>query len=308
VRRRITASGIWTQRRVDARTNPFVHASYWADCAAQMSPREFDRIVRGLDVGPERAVYPAWSREHNLRPIPQIGSENVTRQVLSRLGGQSWAMLCGHDPGTRYDVTLMLQAYRLAGSQEIAWWVVDELTTSRTTTEAHVAQLLERLQSKWECHRPSLRGRDDLDADRARVHIDPWGQSDSATDRTVHQFFRAAGLDAASAALRVAASGKSMSQGRIHIDAGIEMINRLLCSQSGSRRLFVDVNPDGSPVAPRLVDAFEMSERDLMERAEHEKKGTDADRSHWPSALRYALWPLERLPERPQQVASRSRR
>jgi hypothetical protein len=42
------------------------------------------------------------------------------------------------------------------------------------------------------------------------------------------------------------------------------------------------------------VEALEMSERDEAGKAEAQKKGA-SDLSHWPAALRYALWPYERV-------------
>jgi hypothetical protein len=78
-------------------------------------------------------------------------------------------------------------------------------------------------------------------------------------------------------------------------DAGIEMVCRLLCNANGKSRLFIDVDSRGLPVAPNLVRALELSERDLEGKAETQRKGA-ADLSHWTAALRYALYPLERRP------------
>jgi hypothetical protein len=78
-------------------------------------------------------------------------------------------------------------------------------------------------------------------------------------------------------------------------EAGIEMVSRLFCNANGKRRLFIATNDRGAPVAPKLVHAIELSERDLEGKAETQKKGK-ADLSHWTAALRYALHPLERRP------------
>ena len=48
-----------------------------------------------------------------------------------------------------------------------------------------------------------------------------------------------------------------------------------------------------APAAPKLVHAIETAERDAANRAEAERKD-DRDVSHWPAALRYALWSVEK--------------
>jgi hypothetical protein len=73
------------------------------------------------------------------------------------------------------------------------------------------------------------------------------------------------------------------------------MVNRLLFNAAENSRLFVACDENGSPEAPKLVEAFEQSERDANGRSETARKGTKQDRSHWPAALGYALWPTEKM-------------
>jgi hypothetical protein len=84
-------------------------------------------------------------------------------------------------------------------------------------------------------------------------------------------------------------------RGIIHKDAGIEMVNRLLRNAAGQSRLFVACDDRGAAAAPKLVEALEMSERDIQGKAETQPKGSPTDLSHWAAALRYALWSYERL-------------
>ncbi len=88
-------------------------------------------------------------------------------------------------------------------------------------------------------------------------------------------------------------------------ESRIELLNTLFCDatierddsseivKDGVRRLFVAVRDDGSHAAPRLVEALEVMERNAMNVAEHERKD-DRDHSHWPAALAYALWTIEK--------------
>lgn len=279
----------WTIERMPYDANLVVWPEHWETMRSNMSAREWSRRGLALDVGPERAVYPAWSRETNLRPLPQIGAEDVTSHALRGMG-PNLGILIGHDPGTLQDVSLMLRAYRLRGSAQYVWWVIDELTTTGTTEE-HGSKLLARLRQKWgtlmaDAYRPGLL--DEL-SPRAHVRCDPQGNTDSKTDRSVYQSLRGFGFDVRSAAYSV--NGKTA--GRVPKDAGIEMVNRLLLSASGESRLFVDCDDSRQPVAPKLVEALEMSERDEAGRAETDKKDR-RDLSHWPAALRYALWWTER--------------
>lgn len=285
------ASGEWGRVQVRARSNPFVLQSYWDAMRRKLSPKAYLRMVEGQDIGPERATYPTWDRERNLRQMPMIGCEDVTERVLRRYD-YGLTILCGHDPGVRYDVTLVLTAHQMAGEVDPVWWVRQEITTDRTTTEQHLSTLVPLLRDKWGVHRLDRKGKQVADGYRARIHVDPYSDSSNRTHRSVYQHFAAAGLLAISAAQKA-----GRGSGRVPVDAGIEMICRLFCDAAGRTRLIVECDANGEPVAPKLVDAIEMSERDIMERAETEKKGSDSDRSHWPAALRYALWPLERLPE-----------
>ena len=275
-------SDLWGFKRMEGITNPFVPPEYWERMRLSgISLRDYQRRALGMDLGPERAVYPTWSRDENLRPVPAIGARDVTREVL-RDYGPNYSLLVGHDPGNHYNVSILLKAYRLAGQKLHSWWVVGEITSEDSTTEGHVADLLKRL------------GVMNIGRDEVLVRADPY--TDTGTerkpDRSVYTIFKQAGIDIRPA--EYSASRTSVGPGVIHKDARIEMVVSLLCSAAGTRRLFVACDDRKQPVAPKLVEALETEERDEAYRAETARKRKGEDRSHWPAALGYALWTMER--------------
>lgn len=284
----------WRIERIRYDENPFVWADHWDRMRRNVSAREWQRRGLAMDVGPERMVYTAWDREKNLRPVPQLGAEDVTRTELAAYG-PSIGVLVGHDPGKLCDVSLVLKAYRLAGSGLTHWWVVDELTTPQTTSEQHAQALLRLLRDRWNVHRVDLRGRPMDGSLVSLVRADPYGDSTEKPDRSIYTTFKQAGFDIRPAAYSPAkqGAGQSPTPGRIGREERIELVNTLLCNAAGERRLFVACDERRQPAAPRLVDALEMSERDEGGKAETQRKNK-YDLSHWPAALGYALWAVER--------------
>lgn len=283
-------SDLWGLERLEGRSNAFVAAAHWDNLKLTLSPRDYQRRVLAMMVGPERATYPSWDREQNLRPIPQVGVMHSTSTALGM--GSKFQMLGGHDPGQIQDVTLLLQRFTVLGERDPLWWVVDEITTKGTTAQEHGEAVIRRLREKWHMNTRPMVGNDKVDPYSNQVHIrvDPYGDNDQRTDVSTYRTMANLGLSVQSAAFTKAGSGK----GRVPKDAGIEMINRLFYDASGRRRLFVGVDDRGMPVAPRLVEALETSERDEHGKAEVKVKGK-MDWSHWPASLRYALWPYERV-------------
>lgn len=257
-------------------SNPFVSPKHWENLRTSLDDRSYRRRVLAESVGPERAIYPSWSRTDNVRPVPRIGARDVTARVL---GG--YHALVGHDPGQLQDVSIILKCYEVRGQRQ--WWVVDEVWTEHTTTEEHVSVLGQRLRTEWQLQRPGE------DEPQVLVRCDPQGDSDNKTDRSIYTVFRLAGFRILSAAY----TAKGQPTGRVPKDPAIDMVRGLLCARSGDRRLFVACDERRDPCAPHLVQAFEEAERDVLGRAEVKVKGV-ADLSHAPAALRYALWPYER--------------
>ena len=272
----------WTIERMPYQSNWSIWPEHWENMRRNLSAREFKRRCLAQDLPPETAVYSAWDREKNTLSIPDVGVRDVTSSVLSQFGANI-EMLLGHDPGTTQDCTIFLKAYQFRKEPFFRWVVVDEVTT-KGTSERHASILVETLQSRWGVNYPGAQ------ESKALMRCDPYGDSGNSTDRSVYLTFRLAQLDCRSAQYDKRGRGK----GVIHKEARIEMVNRLLCSAVGDRRLYIAMR-DGAPCAKNLVRCFEHSERDLAGKAENQRKGSSDDLSHWGAALGYALWPTEKI-------------
>lgn len=284
------ASPNWDIARLEGRSNPFVYAKYWDDLRHEMDERTYMRKVLALEIGPEHMIYHSWNRDENVRPRPQVGALDVTASSIRK--GSNFTILAGFDPGKIQDVTLFLKAYQVPGSKLPHWWVIDEVTTKSTTPEEHGAAVLERLRTKWFANFAPAVGGGVVDLQGKRVHIrmDPNGDNDQRPDISVYRTLRKMGLDVMTAAF----SKTNTTRGRVPKEAGIAMVNGLLKSAAGDRRLFVDCDESRTPCAPGLVHALELSERNEAGEAETKIKGK-TDLSHWPASLRYALWPFEKV-------------
>lgn len=296
LRDKLEQSGIWIRRTLLGPRSPFMWPSHWEAMKHTISPREYQRRVLAVDLPPETATYPEWSRETNLIVPQDLGWSDVTRHEL-RGSGPNYTMLVGHDPGTTIDVSLFLRAYVTtrneqnyhAGRVKPFWVVLGELNTEHSTTEQHIVKLLETVRDRWQLNLIDRRGKVTNEVNQILVHADPAGNSDARTDKSVYTQFANAQIRARPAAWNSNHTG----HGKVPREAGVELINTLFCNAAGERRLFVAKNPDGTPAAPKLVAALESSERDHAGRAENAPKGK-GDVTHWPAALRYALWPVER--------------
>lgn len=274
--------------RMEATANPFVDASYWRQVQQSLTPRQYRMRVLALDARPDRATY-QFSRDAHVRPRPMVGAKDVTRHVVGA------DMLIGHDPGELCDVSIMLRCFDVEGRR--AWWVVDELTTERTTSDQHVAQLLGHLNATWKTQIVNEKnGERTLDVTEPFVHVrvDPHDAGGGKPYSTVIRHFRKLCFDARPAVYRATRNPALASKpGVIRKEERIDVINTLLENAAGQVRLYVDCDDRGIPCAPKLVEALEMSERDEGGNPETQKKDRH-DLSHWPSALGFALYSYER--------------
>lgn len=296
LRAEILDSGEWIRRYLLIADSPFVDSSFIDKARRTMSDREFRRRILAEDLPPENAVYPAWQldaegRRLNCRPVPRIGARHITSIVLrAKTGYEHHELLIGNDPGTAKAASIYLEAYQLAGERDPVWWVRGEQFTYHKSTEQHVRLVKKTVQDRFGCNKGEFRnGKHHGPAQKAKVYSQPVGQAQDKPDMDVYRIWRREGFDISAAQARH--DGKAT--GHIDKDMRIEMVNRLLCDASGRRRLFVDVDAQGNPVAPRLVQAFESMERDERGRAETEAK-TEHDLSDPPAGLGYGLWPFEK--------------
>jgi hypothetical protein len=278
----LITGGQWELSKLLVGDSPFVAADFLErKRASGVSEREFRRRWLAEDLPPESRVYFGWDRKENLRPIPHVGARKITSVVLSRkTGDRRHALLIGHDPGTAKAASVWLDAYDVRG--EVCWWVRGELFTLHESAEQHALKML-AIARKHGCNLGG--GVPEI----AHVRAQPVGQAEDKPDLDVYRIWARVGFDIKAAQYRKDGKGT----GQIKKDTRIEMVNRLLCDAAGKRRLFIDVDEHGRPVAPRLVEAFETMERDHMGRAEHEAKN-EKDPTDVPCALGYALHPFEK--------------
>lgn len=279
-RSRVESSGKhWGVRHLVGPESPFQFPEYWTTLQSTMSQAEYQRKVLALDVPPGERLYTSYDRAHNVRPRPRVGALDVTATELGRFGYRGFDLLMGHDPGRIVDVTLILKAFQLAKNEPPAWWVLGEVVTERKTTEGHCVELAKTLRDRWN--------------QRGLIYCDPHGinskNDDDRPDVTVLKTFQRHGFDIRPAAF---SPGKS-TPGQVPREARIDLVNTLLCNASDQRRLFIDCDDHGQPVAKKLVESIERQQRDAENKAERGRKG-EGDLTHYTCALGYALWPIEK--------------
>lgn len=276
--------GQWIRRELRVADSPFVAANFLEiKRRSGITDREFRRRYMAEDLPPESRLYFNWDRAQNIRPVPLLGAKKITSIVLSRkTGNPQHALLIGHDPGTAKAASIFLDAFEVKGEPEPVWWVRAELFTLHATTEQHGLDVLALARKRFFVN---LRPGQEI----AHVRAMPVGQSDDKPDLDLYRIFKRVGLDTKAAQYKKDGTGT----GQIKKDSRIGMINRLLCDAVGRRRLFIDCDEHGRPVAPLLVEAFETMERDERGRAETDKR-IGHDKSDPADALGYALWPWEK--------------
>ena len=280
----------WHIARLEGPKNPFVYPSHWEEMKLELSERDYIRKVLAMDVGAERAVYPAFDRALNIRPIP-LGAVNITPNLYPA----GFAFIGGNDPGSYRDVLELVQKYRYKERNAEGrlvdaegWWAVGEHTTEGVSFDTHTAKALTYLQDRF-----NVQHLDDPDSPRVIVRCEPWTDGNSAglTHQEFMRTWKRAGIHAVSAAFKDG-TGKNV---RMNLDAGVEMVNRLLCNAAGQRRLFIACDDAGKPACPKLAEALQSFERDAAYKAKGDKRHKEHDLSDWPMALTLALWPYERL-------------
>ena len=309
----VQASTMWTFARMLGMDSPFVDADFWQNIrrSGTVTEREWRRRYLAEDVGPERQVYFNWRRTYDngnpagLRSIPD-GARDVTAEILAPWVSNA-AVLIGHDPGERQQVSVFLKAFIIPGQRKgddrPRWFVVDEVTSPEATIHAHAQVVLARLRSQWNCHTPGRDGRPDPSSPIALVRIDPHtrgGEGHPGSD--VATIWKSLGMVARAAAYKSTAT--TVEPAIIKRRQRIDLVNTLLSATADVgevRRLFVATRSgflwpenerDHRAAAPNLVKAFETMEFNEAGKAETERKDGD-DLSHWPAATGYALWNVE---------------
>jgi hypothetical protein len=295
----------WCRRTLDCWSNVFELAEHWLRMERNMSPREAQRRLYAQDVKSELASYPYWNREVHLRDIEGLPLKDVSDRVLGRFDsyirpGAEFLALVGHDPGNIFQTSGILRCYLptktfiLAGkSRDVPHgarlergtpiWVVEGcVQTEHHTADNHAAELVAHQQRNFGLDLEPERDDPDTGKQKTLVFCDPHGESQNKTDQGVYMAFQRKRLDIFSAA---------PTTNLIHIDARVEMMNRLMLSARGVVRFLVR-KQDGYPVAPEVVESIEKQEKDHAGEHERVPKNRD-DVTHPMVAIGYALYPLE---------------
>lgn len=307
--RALLAEAGWTTRTLSIFRSPFVDPRFIEKKKRTTSKREFLRRYGDPktgeipDLAPESMLYHGFERDAdgnrlNVKRIP-ANARRITSLVLRRKCGQPklkirgevvdgvYDLLGGHDPGAAKGGTIYLDAFDVPGVPGVSWWVRGETFHERETTEVSARNILARVRKGFGGRLLNQAGQREI----VHVRAQPFGQSEKKPTENLYRIFRAEGLDVRAAQYKQDGTGT----GVIGKDDRINMLNALFDGGiDGHRRLFVEADEQGLPVAPKLVEALETMERDEKGRAETGPKTIEEDKSDLPAALGYALWPFEK--------------
>lgn len=255
----------------DCYSNAFTPLAYWNKIKANWPADVWERIMLGVDAPMSGRVYPAFSIQDNVAPVPALGRE-VTQAIAKVRYGEFYDYIIGSDFGTLKSASIVLKAYKdpKGSRDDRLWWAIDELVTIGKTTDWHVDALLERYPMSDELQRPNF-----VMVSMPHVNANQAGKK----ERTDYHIVRNKGLNIVSAA------GKPIS--RHH---RFSMVNSLLHAADGKRRLFIDCDGHGRSKCPELVKSlygYMLKDIGLKKNAN--------DLSDAGDGLGYGLFPWERI-------------
>lgn len=272
--------------------NPYVTKEYIELQKERHTERDFAQRVLAQKQKPQRATYPSYSIDTHVRPLPDVLSAGVVDVTKNVVGAE---YLIGHDMGENFDVSVILKAYEIAG--ERIWYVLNELTTERTTSDEHAAELVEFLQQTYGAHMLQRTRAGKLEVDpmspQVVIRADPHGTSEGKADETAYRYFQAYGFRIRPATYKKTKNpANAADPGVIKVKARVAMLNVLFRNAAGRTRLYLAEASTGLAKAERLSNALSMSQNDEQFRPEKQRKDIH-DLSHWPSSTGFALWGYE---------------
>lgn len=286
------APKVRTIEPLTAFSNPFTSPEFWIKQRETLDSRAYRRRVLAEEVGPERMTYPEFERgtpsqPRNLIPLPRT-LRDVTHSAVGVYEsyirpGAVFRLACGHDPGKIKNTTTLQRAYLFPG-RVLTWLTVGEFITERTTQERHAAELRRFLQREYGYEQKPDRLDDEAGIEKVVIFRDPHSRGEQHPDDDVEGAFRRNHFD-----IFTAAPDKQVIKRR----SRIEMMCRLIRSDSGVHRYGVACDDRGNPLAPETLKSFEYQERDELENPETLKKGEN-DITHPAVSVGYQLWPFER--------------
>jgi hypothetical protein len=244
--------------------NPWVEDEYWERFKKEYGEREFKARILAEDVPPERLVYSGFSHQYSLGPRPNW-TDVTARLISQKFGVHGKRYVVGQDFGIVMNASIFLKAFRDPKSKEVRWWVVREISHTGDTLS-----LANRICGEY-------------DPSELCVIADPHINSKDA-DKSDYHIFRRSGLY-----IRPATQSPP-----IKVKHRVSMLNALFEDANGDRALYVECNRQRKSYAPKLVNALMTMEIGEDGALEADRKDIN-DRSHWPSALAYGLFPFERI-------------
>lgn len=282
--RRINEYQTNPSRRVVKFTGPentFVDPAHWERLRANWDPDSYRRKILCEELPIDGRVYPAFVMADNIRelpPVPQIGpSPDITGRITKAKLDTAYEFIVGVDFGLRVTASVILKAYRAPGSwsqDERQWFVVDEVVTEHRTTDWHANELLYWFEKRG--HGPE-----------AFVCFTGTDSNSAIPEKSDFVLFKRRQIN-----IMRATYGK-----RLPVTHRYSMVNALLHSADGKRRLYAARDAHGRVAARKVVDSFEGLRLNSSDRAETYGKGTKGgeDLTHYTDALGYALFPFESL-------------
>lgn len=257
--------------RMGGLANAFTDRDYWEKLRSQMPEREYNALILGQDVAPEKLVYNCFALNENVRQLP-LGWTDITAKVTKEIFGVPYQWVAGQDFGVLVHFTTFLKCYQdpnwMVDSGDPGrgrtWWACDELITRRSTAEHHAHEILKK-------YRPQ-----DM-----IVVADPHHNTKDV-DKSDYAQFISAGLT-----IRQARAGK------INVIHRLNMMNTLFRDAYGRRRLFIKADAHGRELCPELVKALLTEEYTEGGLSEGKKDATDM--SHGPCSVGYGVYPWEKI-------------
>ncbi len=261
----------WHMLRLTGFQNPWVDPEWWIEfLRGEMDEREYVQFVLGEDVPPELLLYHGFNYDRHLGPIPK-GARDVTAEVVYetfRRPGVQW--IGCQDFGALVTCTEFMQCWEVLapnptgpGSKAKRKWVVrGELTSGPgVTADIHARRVLAMVPTE------SL-----------IVIADPHVNT-ADTDKSDYRLSEGEGMHI------VRASHQAIK--REHRYAMMNVLFR-------EDQILIETDDSGAPKAPRLVESLLQMQRNELGQGERDKKDKN-DKSHWPAALGYGLFPFEKI-------------
>lgn len=251
--------------------NAFIETAWWENLRGSMSPENYRRMILGEILPPESRVYPRYETEVHVQSLAFAGAD-VTEAVTKARFGRPYRWIIGQDFGRLAMASVVLKCFADPRDPEARiWWVMDEVNSfDDTTADAHALAITRARGGRY-------RAQDCIVI--ADPHIETKNVHRSDYDLMRNRGFRVE---------------RAVVSEVLRKRAGESMINSLLRDANGVVRVYLAADATGAPYAAKTAQALRCGTFDDRGESENERKDRH-DLSHWTAALRYGLYPFERL-------------